>query len=63
MKQTNKLWKINWTAHLENYPDKLWVLATSAELAARKAKVYLRKQGNTSIQIKSVEQHGTLDVF
>lgn len=63
MKKPNKLWEIGWSAYMEGHPDHLWVLANSAELAARKAKKYLHKQGNTSIQIKVVQQHGEIDVF
>jgi hypothetical protein len=58
-----KLWEVGWVAHWESHPDHLWIIAQSAEVAARKAKVYLRRKGNTLVQIKTVIQHGTIDVF
>lgn len=63
MNRPDKLWNIRWTAFMVSYPDNLWVLATSAEKAAGKARKFLKKLGNTSIQIKTVEQQGTIDVF
>lgn len=71
MKKPNKLWEVGWVAHYENHQDALYenhqdalyILANSAEIAACKAKKFLHKQGSTSIQIKSVLQKGTIDVF
>lgn len=63
MTKPTKLWAIKWQARFEHHPDALWVVASSAEKAAGKARKFLKKEGNTSIEIKAVEQHGTIDVF
>jgi hypothetical protein len=62
-KQSTQLWSVKWVARFVNYSADLWVLADSAEVAARKAKKFLRAQGNTSVVIKGVNSRGTIDVF
>ncbi len=59
----NKLWEVGWTARWEAHPDHLWVIAPSAEVAAKKGRRFLVKKGNVRVQIKTVIQHGTIDVF
>ena len=42
---------------------RLWIIAENVEVAARKAKRVLKKDGGSSIVIKAVESHGTVDAF
>jgi hypothetical protein len=63
MKISSNLWDVAWEARFVIYPNHLWVLAESAEIAVRKARRYLKKAGNTGIKIQSVTSKGTIDVF
>jgi hypothetical protein len=41
----------------------LWILAASAETAAKKARTHLRRQGEKRIRIEGVEWKGTIDAW
>jgi len=64
--QANGLYSVKFeavgTRTFGNYV-RLWIIAENVEVAARKAKRFLKKDGGSSIVIKTVEGHGTVDVF
>ena len=43
--------------------SKLWIIANDVEIASRKAKRVLKKDGAVGVVIKSVEGRGTIDAF
>lgn len=61
--QSYKLWEIKYTSQWSIYDTPLWVLGDSAEVAARKTRRFLKKQGNTFIKITGVRSNGTIDIF
>ena len=64
--QSSRLWGVRFTANgtrSVSTSDQLWILADNVEVATRKAKRFLKKDGAINIHIKAVIQHGTIDAF
>lgn len=64
--QSVKLWEVKFSGigtRTVGSSDQLWIIADNTEVASRKAKRFLKKDGGINISIKSVIQHGTIDVF
>jgi hypothetical protein len=61
--QSERLWSVKWRAQFQDFPNSLWILGETPEIATRKARRFLKKDGCKSVFIKSVESHGTIDVF
>lgn len=67
MGQANELWAVR----IEDRTEKkrttpfgsLWILASDAETAARKARRWLKQNDYVGFSINSVENNGTIDVF
>lgn len=64
--QSEVLWKVSFTAiglrTLSNYVN-LYILGNDVEVAVRKARKFLKKDGGFGIMITSVDRQGTIDVF
>lgn len=64
--QAVNLYSVEWSgsgARTVNTYSKLWIIANDVEIASRKAKRFLKKDGAVNVVIKTVTGHGTIDVF
>jgi hypothetical protein len=64
--QAIRLYSVKWSgteARTVGADSNLWIIADNVEVASRKAKRFLKKDGAVGIVIKSVESHGTIDAF
>jgi ribosomal protein L16/L10AE len=64
--QAIRLWSVKFNAlglRTISETSILWILADNLETASRKAKRLLKSNGGVNIHIKTVESHGTVDVF
>jgi hypothetical protein len=64
--QATGLYSVKWSgsgARTVSGYSRLWIIANDVEVATRKAKRFLKKDGAIAVQILAVEQHGTVDVF
>jgi hypothetical protein len=64
--QAKNLYSVKWSgsgARTVSKYSNLWIIAQSVEVASRKAKRFLRKDGAVGVVILTVEGHGTIDVF
>lgn len=64
--QAVNLYSVTWNgngARTTNSYSKLWIIASDVEIASRKAKQFLKKDGAVGVIIISVEGRGTIDVF
>jgi hypothetical protein len=64
--QSEVLWSVKFdaigTRTVDRYTS-LFILGSDVEVATRKAKRFLKKDGGVNIRITAVEWRGTIDVF
>ena len=64
--QAVNLFKVAWAgsgARTVSTYSNLWIIADNVEVASRKAKKFLKKDGAVGIVITAVEGKGTIDAF
>lgn len=64
--QSDRLWSVTVENTSKSWPESkynLWILASTADSASRKARTFAKKNYGTGYYVSKIESEGTIDAF